>query len=117
MPPTTQNHRRRDGRADRRQIQVLTLTAQCLRRRRGLRRRFWPRAPCNRPPLFFIAAMPRRGDDRQRVAAGFARESECAKAAILRSRWKFPRNRYHEAARFVTEESGASRKFRPMELL
>src|SRR5262249_22829026 len=32
MPPTTQNFRRRDGRADRRQTPVLTLTAQCLRR-------------------------------------------------------------------------------------
>src|SRR5262252_7617500 len=117
MPPTTQNHRRRDGRADRRQIQALTLTAQCLRRRRGLRRRFWPRAPCNRPPLFIISATPRRVHARQRVAAVFARESECAKAAILRSRWKFHGNRYHEAARFVTETSGVSRKFRSMELL
>src|SRR5262249_38281273 len=40
-----------------------------------------------------------------------------AKAAILRSRWKFHGNRYHEAARFVTETSGVSRKFRSMELL
>jgi hypothetical protein len=47
----------------------------------------------------------------------FARESECAKAAILRSRRKFHGNRYHEAASFVTEKSGVSRKFRPMELL
>ena len=67
-------------------------------------------------PLYYLRhAAP--GHARQRVAAVFARESECAKAAILRSRWKFPRNRYHEAARFVTEESGVSRKFRPMELL
>ena len=49
--------------------------------------------------------------------AVLARESECAKAAILRSRCKFHGNRYHEAAHFVTEKSGVSRKFRPMELL
>ena len=47
----------------------------------------------------------------------FARESECAKAAILRSPRKFHGSRYHAAAHFVTEKSGVSRKFRPMELL
>src|SRR6516162_5504632 len=137
--PTTQNFRRRDGRADRRQIQVLTLTAQCLRRRRGLRRRFWPSAPCNRPPLFnlspprrvgscptkgggrachlspFTSATPRHAE--QRVAAMLTRESECAKAAILRSRCEFHRTRYRAAAGFVTEKSGVSLKFRRMELL
>ena len=35
MPPATEDRRRRGGRADRRQIQVLMLTAHCLRRRRG----------------------------------------------------------------------------------
>src|ERR1700730_1022931 len=67
-------------------------------------------------PLYFLRHAV-SGHARQRVAAVFTRESECAKAAILRSRCKFHRNRYHEAARFVTEESGVSRKFRPMELL
>src|SRR5229473_7650732 len=57
------------------------------------------------------------GHARQRVAAVFARESECAKAAILRSHRKFHGTRYHAAAHFVTEKSGVSRKFRPMELL
>ena len=57
------------------------------------------------------------GHARQRVAAVFARESECAKAAILRSRRKFHGSRYHAAAHFVTEKSGVSRKFQPMELL
>lgn len=57
------------------------------------------------------------GHARQRVAAVFARESECAKAAILRSSRKFHGGRYHAAAHFVTEKSGVSRKFRPMELL
>ncbi len=56
------------------------------------------------------------GHARQRVAAVFARESECPKAAILRSRRKFRGNRYHAAAHFVTEKSGVSRKFQPMEL-
>src|SRR5262252_9211481 len=119
MPPTTQNHRRRDGRADRRQIQALTLTAQCLRRRRGLRRRFWPSAPCNRPPLFIFifSANAASGHARQRVAAVLALESECAKAAILRSRREFHGGRYHAAAGFVTEKSGVSLKFQRMELL
>ena len=67
-------------------------------------------------PLYYLRHAA-SGHARQRVAAVFARESECAKAAILRSRWKFHGNRYHEAARFVTETSGVSRKFRSMELL
>src|SRR5262249_10249146 len=45
MPPTTQNLRRRDGRADRRQTPVLTLTAQCLRRRRGFTASVFGRVP------------------------------------------------------------------------
>src|SRR6516165_2533155 len=68
-------------------------------------------------PLFIYLRHAASGHARQRVAAVFARESECAKAAILRSRRKFHGNRYHEAAHFVTENSGVSRKFRPMELL
>src|SRR5260370_24768526 len=68
-------------------------------------------------PLFIYLRHAASGHARQRVAAVFARESECAKAAILRSRRKFHRNRYHAAAHFVTEKSGVSRKFRPMELL
>src|SRR5262252_8577790 len=56
------------------------------------------------------------GHARQRVAAVLARESECAKAAILRSRREFHASRYHAAAHFVTEKSGVSRKFRLMEL-
>ena len=56
-------------------------------------------------PLYFLRhAAP--GHARQRVAAVFARESECAKAAILRSRGEFHGNRYHGAASFVTEKSG-----------
>jgi len=68
-------------------------------------------------PLFIYLRHAASGHARQRVATVFARESECAKAAILRSRRKFHGNRYHAAAHFVTEKSGVSRKFRPMELL
>src|SRR5262249_42110782 len=62
----------------------------------------------------FISATPRHAE--QRVAAMLARESECAKAAILRSRCEFHGTRYHPAAGFVTEKSGVSLKFRWMEL-
>ena len=57
------------------------------------------------------------GHARQRVAAVLARKSECAKAAILRSRREFHGSRYHAAAGFVTEKSGVSLKLRRMELL
>src|SRR5207245_11110653 len=68
-------------------------------------------------PLFIYLRHAASGHARQSLAAVFARESECAKAAILRSPRKFHGSRYHAAAHFVTEKSGASRKFRPMELL
>ena len=54
----------------------------------------------------FTSATPRHAE--QRVAAMLTRESECAKAAILRSRCEFHRTRYHAAAGFVTEKSGVS---------
>src|SRR5215467_8913534 len=67
-------------------------------------------------PLYFLRHTA-SGHARQRVAAVLARESECAKAAILRSRREFHGSRYHAAAGFVTEKSGVSLKFQPMELL
>src|SRR5262249_15668981 len=68
---------------------------------------------CHLSPL--TSATPRHAE--QRVAAMLTRDSECAKAAILRSRREFHRTRYHAAAGLVTEKSGVSLKFRRMELL
>src|SRR6516165_3976402 len=62
-------------------------------------------------PLYFLRHTA-SGHARQRVAAVIARESECAKAAILRSRREFHGGGYHAAAGFVTEKSGVSLKFR-----
>lgn len=64
-----------------------------------------------------MSATPRRVMPDKGWRVVLARESECAKAAILRSRRKFRGNRYHAAAGFVTEKSGVSRKFQPMELV
>jgi hypothetical protein len=62
MPPTTQNLRRRDGRADRRQTPVLTLTAQCLRRRRGFTASVFGRVPraIGHPSHYSFSAAPHR---------------------------------------------------------
>jgi hypothetical protein len=52
MPPATVVRRRRGGRADRRQIQVLVLTAHYLRRRRGTTASVFGRMPLALgPPL------------------------------------------------------------------
>src|SRR5262249_7228308 len=54
MPPTTQNPRRRGGRAYRRRIPMLALTAQYLRRPGGLRRRVLTECPAQSATPHFL---------------------------------------------------------------
>src|SRR5262249_24210499 len=107
MPPTTQNPRRRDGRADRRQIPMLTLTAQYLRRRRGFTASVFGRVPraIGHPSL--LSAAPHRviPDERRRSCSVW--ESEWAKAAILRKACEFHGTRYYEGWSF-REKTGFS---------
>ncbi len=108
MPPTTQNLRRRDGRADRRQTPVLTLTAQCLRRRRGFTASVFgrvPRAighPSHYSPPHRTGSCPTKGGGRA------CTKRECANAAILRKACEFHGFRYHETAGF-SRKSGIYR--------
>src|SRR6184192_884278 len=81
----TQSLPRRDGRAGRRQIPVLALTAQCLRRRRGSTASVLAECPVQSAPLISSGA-PYRLSPTQDVAVVLTTYSESAKAANLRNR-------------------------------
>src|SRR5919198_1675624 len=101
MPPMTQNLPRRGGPADRRQAQVLTLTALNLRRRRGITASVLADCPVQ-PATPFSSAAPHTAltpdaGRRTRAWSGV----KMPKAAFLRSRCEF-QDRYYETADFAS---------------
>src|SRR3954453_9314060 len=89
MPPATGDRRWRGGRADRRQIQVLVLTARYLRRRRGPTASVFGRMPlASDPPHLPISA-------NQRSIGVCSWYSNMRKAAILRKPCEFRKQKLH----------------------
>src|SRR3954462_6907585 len=106
MPPATGDRRRRGGRADRRQIQVLVLTARYLRRRRGPTASVFGRMPlASDPPHLPISA-------NQRSIGVCSWYSNMRKAAILRKPCEFRKQKLHGtkfqgSAIFASRRAGA----------
>src|SRR3954469_19748578 len=85
MPPATEDRRWRGGRADRRQIQVLVLTARYLRRRRGPTASVFGRMPlASDPPHLF------RSPQTKGVSECAGWYSNMRNAATLRKPCEFP---------------------------
>src|SRR3954471_22926676 len=103
MPPATEDRRWRGGRADRRQIQVLVLTARYLRRRRGTTASVFGRMPlASDPPHLF------RSPQTKGVSECARWYSNMRKAAILRKPCEFRKQKRH-GTKFQSSAIFASR--------